>query len=82
MNKVIEANFLPRENDAGFFSANPNSISEVKEKRRILIVDDDKNATHLIKVLLDKARSYLVRRERSYQRVSERPEFSAGPHPD
>jgi DNA-binding response OmpR family regulator len=37
--------------------------SMVKEKRRILIVDDDQESTHLIKILLEKAGSYLVLEE-------------------
>ena len=32
----------------------------VKEKRRILIIDDDRESTHLVKILLEKAGSYLV----------------------
>lgn len=34
-----------------------------KHKRRILIVDDDPNSTHLVKVLLERAGSYLVQEE-------------------
>src|SRR5213596_4057880 len=34
--------------------------SLLKEKRRILIVDDDRESTHLVKILLDKAGHYLV----------------------
>ena len=46
MNKVIEADFLPRETNAGF--SWPNSIggSGMKEMRRILIIDDDADTTH------------------------------------
>ncbi len=45
MNKVIEADFLPRETNAGF--SWPNSIggSGMKEMRRILIIDDS-DTTH------------------------------------
>ena len=35
----------------------------MKEKRRILIVDDDRDSTHLIKVLLEKIGGYLVLEE-------------------
>jgi hypothetical protein len=54
MNKVIEADFLPRRTNADF--SWPRSIdgSAMKEKRRILIVDNDRNTTHLVKVLLEK----------------------------
>jgi PleD family two-component response regulator len=34
--------------------------SAVERKRRILIVDDDRNSTHLIKVLLERTGFYLV----------------------
>jgi len=37
--------------------------SAVKEKRRILIVDDDRESTHLVKILLEKAGPYLVLEE-------------------
>ena len=35
----------------------------MKEKRRILIVDDDRDSTHLIRVLLEKIGGYLVLEE-------------------
>ena len=58
--KVIEADFLPRETNGGF--SWPGSIGAwgIKEKRRILIVDNDRNTTHLVKVLLEKTGHYLV----------------------
>jgi CheY-like chemotaxis protein len=34
-----------------------------EEKRRILIVDDDRDSTHVIKILLEKIGSYLVLEE-------------------
>ena len=34
-----------------------------KEKRRVLIVDDDAESTHLVKILLEKTGNYLVREE-------------------
>ena len=37
--------------------------SAVKEKRRILIVDDDSDSTHLVKILLEKIGDYLVLEE-------------------
>jgi two-component system, OmpR family, alkaline phosphatase synthesis response regulator PhoP len=60
MSKVIEVVFLPRETHVDFSSPNSASTSEVNEKRRILIVDYDRNTTHLVKVLLEKTGSYLV----------------------
>ena len=39
------------------------SESATKDKRRILIVDDDPNSTHLVKVLLERSGRYLVLEE-------------------
>src|SRR4029077_4168983 len=60
MSKVIEADFLPRGTNADF--SWPRSIdgSRMKGKRRILIVDNDANTTHLVKVLLERTGRYLV----------------------
>jgi CheY-like chemotaxis protein len=48
--------------DAGARSLS-NGGSAVKEKRRILIVDDDRDSTRVIKILLEKVGSYLVLEE-------------------
>jgi Response regulator containing a CheY-like receiver domain and a GGDEF domain len=63
MNRVIEVDFLPQEPNAGV--SWPGSIGgwEVNEKRRILIVDDDADTTHLVKVLLERTGDYLVLEE-------------------
>jgi CheY-like chemotaxis protein len=37
--------------------------SLMNEKRRVLIVDDDRESTHLVKILLEKAGHYLVHEE-------------------
>jgi CheY-like chemotaxis protein len=63
MNKVIEADFLPRETNAGFSSLGSNGGSVSKETRRILIVDNDVNITHLVKVLLERTGHYQVLEE-------------------
>jgi CheY-like chemotaxis protein len=67
VNKVIEVDFLPRETDVAFSWL--DSIGH--SARRILIVDNDKNTTHLIKILLEKTGRYLVFEEnqpaRAYQ---------------
>jgi CheY-like chemotaxis protein len=63
MNKVIEANFLPRGTNADFFWPPSIGGSGMKERRRILIVDNDPNTTHLVKVLLEKTGHYLVLEE-------------------
>ena len=63
MNKVIEADFLPRRTSADFSSSRSIGGSGMKEKRRILIVDNDPNTTHLVKVLLERTGHYLVLEE-------------------
>jgi two-component system, OmpR family, response regulator len=63
MNKVIEADFFPRETNAGFSWSDSISGSATKERRRILIVDDDHHTTHLVKVLLERTGQYLVLEE-------------------
>ena len=66
MKKVIEANFLPREPDDDFSWPGPTPTSKVSEKRRILIVDNDTNATHLVRILLEKTGQYLVLEENNF----------------
>jgi CheY-like chemotaxis protein len=63
MNKVIEADFLPRGTNADFSWPRSIGDSGMKERRRILIVDNDPDATHLVKVLLEKTGHYLVLEE-------------------
>ena len=77
MNKVIEADFLPLGTDVDF--SWPRSIggSGRKEKRRILIVDNDLNTTHLVKVLLERTGRYLVLEENDATKAHQSSEFSA-----
>jgi CheY-like chemotaxis protein len=75
MNKIIEADFFPRESNPEFSwpDSAPNarrgtSPSEwrtfgAEEKRRILIVDNDRDSTHLTKTLLERTGHYLVLEE-------------------
>jgi CheY-like chemotaxis protein len=63
MNKVIEADFLPREANAGFSWPSSNDGPEVKQIPRILIVDNDRDTTHLVKILLERTGHYLVLEE-------------------
>jgi CheY-like chemotaxis protein len=66
MNKVIEVDFLPRETDVAFSWL--NSIGDFT-LRRILIVDNDKNTTHLVKILLEKTGRYVVFEENDSTRA-------------
>ena len=46
--------------------------SVLEEKRRILIVDDDRDSTHLIKILLEKISHYVVLEENDAVKAHER----------
>jgi CheY-like chemotaxis protein len=61
--KLFEADFFPRV--AGTGSPGPALVSGSADegKRRILIVDDDANSTHLVKILLERSGPYLVLEE-------------------
>ena len=63
MNKVIEVDFFPRESDPDFSWASSIARSGLGEKRRILIVDNDRESTRLVKILLEKTGRYLVLEE-------------------
>jgi len=63
MQKLKAADFLPLASGADSHPLEPVSGSATKEKRRILIVDDDSNSTHVIKVLLERSGPYLVLEE-------------------
>ena len=52
-----------RRKDAGARKPFSMAALAVKEKRRILIVDDDRDNTHVIKILLEKIGNYLVLEE-------------------
>jgi two-component system, OmpR family, alkaline phosphatase synthesis response regulator PhoP len=60
MNKVIEVDFLSLEKDLDSRWLDSAPASEVNKKRRILIVDNDRDTTHLVKILLEKTGDYLV----------------------
>jgi two-component system sensor histidine kinase/response regulator len=63
MNKVIEADFLPQGINADFSWLRSIGVPGRKERRRILIVDNDPNTSHLVKVLLERTGRYLVLEE-------------------
>jgi len=60
MNKVIEVDFLPRGSHFDVSWPDTAPTPEVHVKRRILIVDNDQEITHLVKILLEKTGDYLV----------------------
>ena len=61
--KLFEADFLPRVAGAESSPPGPASNPAVKERRKILIVDDDSNSTHLVKILLERSGPYVVLEE-------------------
>jgi CheY-like chemotaxis protein len=61
--KLLEPDFFPRLAGADLPPLKPVSGSPAKVKRRILIVDDDSNSTHLVKILLERSGPYLVLEE-------------------
>ena len=63
MKKLLEADFFPRVAGADSPQPDPVSGSPAQGKRRILIVDDDSNSTHLVKILLERSGPYLVLEE-------------------
>ncbi|MEP6585706.1 MAG: response regulator [Candidatus Udaeobacter sp.] len=63
MKKLLEADFFPRASGTDSPQPDPVSGPADKGKRRILIVDDDANSTHLVKILLERSGPYLVLEE-------------------
>ena len=73
MNRLFEADFFPRVAGADSPPLDPVSDSVGKGKRRILIVDDDANSTHLVKILLERSGPYLYWRKTMPPRLMKRP---------
>src|SRR5437763_16214623 len=63
MKRLLEADSSPLASGTDSPQPHPVSGSVDKGKRRILIVDDDANSTHLVKILLERSGPYLVREE-------------------
>ena len=63
MKKLLGTDFFPRAPGVDSPPPDPVSGSAAKGKRRILIVDDDSNSTHLVKILLERSGPYLVLEE-------------------
>jgi two-component system sensor histidine kinase/response regulator len=60
MNKVIEADFLSAENDVGSSWSTLLGRASFNGTRRILVIDDNRDTTRLIKVLLESRGDYFV----------------------
>ncbi len=69
MNRIIEADFFPRESDLESSWLRSIAKPAVEEKRRILIVDNDRDSTHLVKILLEKTGRYSVLEENDATRA-------------
>ena len=63
MQKLKAVDYLRLAFGADSLTPEPVSGSATKEKRRILIVDDDSNCRHLVKILLERSGPYLVLEE-------------------
>jgi two-component system, OmpR family, response regulator len=68
MNKIIEVDFLPRESEAFELGLPPTAFG-INDARRVLIVDNDTDSTHLVKVLLERTGRYLVLEEHNGARA-------------
>src|SRR5260370_17313195 len=58
MNKVIEADFFPRESNLEFSWPGSSATSAIDRKQRILVVDNDRDSTRLLKILLERTGRY------------------------
>jgi CheY-like chemotaxis protein len=64
MNKIIEVDFLPRDSEHEAFELGLTSTAfGINDMQRVLIVDNDRDSTHLVKVLLEKTGHYVVLEE-------------------
>jgi len=63
MKKLLKADFFPRASGTDSPQPDPASGSADTGNRRILIVDDDSNSTHLVKILLERSGPYVVLEE-------------------
>src|SRR4029079_16236117 len=71
MNKSLGAGSFPGVVGADSPPLDPVSESAAKGKRRILIVDDDANSTHLVKILLERSGPYVVLEENDAARADQ-----------
>jgi two-component system, OmpR family, response regulator len=71
MQKLMAADVFPLASGADSPPPEPVSGLVDKRKRRILIVDDDPNSTHLVKILLERSGPYLVLEENDATRADQ-----------
>jgi two-component system, OmpR family, response regulator len=71
MRKIVEANFLAPRTDVSFSWLIPISRSSFNGARRVLVVDDDRDTSRLIKVLLERRGGYVVAEENEPTRAHE-----------
>jgi CheY-like chemotaxis protein len=70
MKTLLEADY-PRVVGADSAPLDSGAVSAPKGKRRVLIVDDDANSTHLVKILLERSGPYLVLEENDPAKADE-----------
>jgi PleD family two-component response regulator len=71
MQRMMAADIFPLASGAVSPSEEPVSSFADQGKRRILIVDDDPNSTHLVKILLKRSGPYLVLEENDATRADQ-----------
>ena len=71
MTKLLNPDLSSRMAGGDSRPMDPISGSAGKAKRRILIVDDDANSTHLVKILLERSGPYVVLEENDAARADQ-----------
>src|SRR4029079_3896206 len=71
MQRLMESDLSPLAPGTDSPPLEPASASAATEKRRILIVDDDANSTHLVKILLERSGPYLVLEENDHTKADQ-----------
>ena len=71
MSKIIEANFLAPETAVSFSWSARISRWSSNDTRRVLVVDDDRDTTRLIKILLERRGGYAVAEENDPTRANQ-----------
>jgi len=69
LQKSMAADFFPQASSAGSHPLEAGIDSPTKGKRRVLIIDDDANSTHLVKILLERSGPYQVLEENDATRA-------------